>query len=420
MTNLLIDGGWFLHRTLFSYKKQNSVSESNPLFSDPLHIEQFMRKLAADLSAIVNGHQGIDRVWFHAESRSWRKNKSQFPSVLEKFKTQWGVQADSTDTIVQMLGSRVQKYKGNREAKREDVKWETFNAIAEEFGEYVKRSPINWIKIQHMEGDDTMMCLSRDLNRESESAIILGTDMDLVQTARVDPNTLAWTAFWNQSDTDPAVYCDSEIKSWAKQARSDSNYSRAQQQYEWLSRTIQKAGVPLRPTHIKPFKFKKMILGDSGDNVSALYTWEKVLQTGKIQTASLTEKRIQPVLESWSAPSDTESVYEWFVANQHGLHADIKTQLALIKGAPEPMSDTEWSAKTGMNCISMMLEPQALPTEVLDAWKTWYTTAPVKWTSPADFPLTRDTFLRDTKYLGETLTPNADVPKYMDPFHFFS
>lgn len=152
--NLIFDGNYLFHKTRFvtmQYRK------SRGRFLDTEQEQGiFIRKVATDFVSALNSFNGYKNVIFTKDNHSWRKD----------------FYAD---------------YKNNRHKDEDEMNWENFHKLIDEFMEILESNGIIISTIKNAEGDDLMYLWSNYfLTNKIANSIVITADRDLTQIVKLE------------------------------------------------------------------------------------------------------------------------------------------------------------------------------------------------------------------------------------------
>ena len=265
---LLIDGNYFLFRSFYVLPKS-----SGKALDTKKEMDIFMRKLSIDFTSEMRKFRNIvDQVVFTVDSKSWRKDF--FPEA---------------------------EYKGNR-SEDSAVNWENFHKVSEEFKALLKKRGVILHKVNGAEGDDLIFAWSVNCNLRGKSTIIFSGDKDLIQLVNRNSSTEAVTLWYANANKRLVVY--EGFKEWLKtddpevsdifslqKAISGSSFLKEQ-----LKQIIKDSKLEVEEVNAGDFGFKKVLMGDAGDNVKPVYYYAEVNKKGQKRNYGVSEKKAESVL----------------------------------------------------------------------------------------------------------------------------
>ena len=256
---LIIDGNWLLMSRLGV--KMGEFAKCLP----PEDLERAKNGMvdfvAQSINKIIN-YWGpyIDNIMMVQDGGSWRKTLPK-PNLI------------------------VEDYKGNRVSKEDidwDYVWDALKTICENF----KANNITCVTEKLIEGDDWCWYWSRYLNRMGTNTIIWTSDADLKQLVQKDPQTGAWTVWFN--DRSGLVLHESIRQS---DMEILLNFDAVD---PFIDEITRRAG---KSEYINPddIVMSKVICGDQGDNIKSLIRVERKTKSGRTITNKVSEKEWQKI-----------------------------------------------------------------------------------------------------------------------------
>lgn len=268
---LLIDGNYFLFRSFYVLPKS-----SGKALDTKKDMDVFMRKLAIDFTSEMRKFRYIvDQVVFTVDSKSWRKDF--FPEA---------------------------EYKGNR-GEDSNINWENFHKVGEEFKTYLKRSGVILHKVNGAEGDDLVFAWSVTCNLKGKSCIIFSGDRDLIQLVNKNNSTDSFTLWYANANKKLVTYEGfidwlnsddhevTDIFSMGKAVNTDSVLKTQ------LRQIVKESKLSVEEVNAGDFGFKKVLTGDSGDNVKPVYYYTDVNKNGQKRNYGVSEKKAETVLKEF-------------------------------------------------------------------------------------------------------------------------
>lgn len=311
---LLIDGNYFIFSRLFVMPRP----KSGMLLGDDKAKSQFMRKLAIDFASEMRKLQGfVDDVVVAVDSKSWRKDL--FP------------QAD---------------YKGTRK-QDSSVNWEAVYDVYANFQEILKSKGVTVQQTSGAEADDVIFGWSVALNDRGKSCIVWTGDRDLIQLVNHSVANDAHTIWFYNSKKSLYTYpgFKADMDRLASDALTDdemlfnmggSHVTRDDYQRQILS-WIQKNKIEINEVDCDEFIFKKVLVGDSSDNIPSVVTWQKEMKNGKLRNYSITQKMADKIWDQYVKEFENFEIDYLFSDAQKARLSDIihrvvgKSSPALIK-----------------------------------------------------------------------------------------
>ena len=268
----VIDGNYFLFRTLYVLPRKSKKTEMLATDEDAT---VFMRKLATDFAYQIRLFEGlIDKVVWTIDSRSWRKDF--YPEA---------------------------EYKGNRK-QDSSINWANFSKITEEFTQLLIKQGVIYSKINGAEGDDLMYAWNTESLANDKSVIMFTGDKDLVQLVNKSQNNNTHTILF--SPAHKKLYTYQGFSEWLsteeKETSTDlfdvlkTSSSPESQSKKLLSSIISKKKVSVIEVDPEDFRFRKVLTGDSGDNVPPAYWHISKPKNGKSRRYGISESKATSII----------------------------------------------------------------------------------------------------------------------------
>lgn len=313
---LLIDGNYFIFSRLFVLPRP----KSGKLLGDDKSKSQFMRKLAIDLASEMRKLQGfVDDVVIAVDSKSWRKDL--YPQA---------------------------NYKGTR-SQDDSVDWTAVFDVYQEFQQIVKKLGVTVHQTQGAEADDVIFGWSVALNDRGKSCIVWTGDRDLIQlvnhSAANDAHTI-W--YYNSKKTlyayegfqsDMEQMASSQLSSEEMLFNMGGSHMRRDDYQANILEWIQKNKIQINEVDCDEFIFKKILCGDTSDNIPSVVTWQKEMKNGKLRNYSITEKMASKIWEQYVKEFDSFEIDYLFSDDQKSILSEIiyrvvgKSTVSLIKSS---------------------------------------------------------------------------------------
>lgn len=260
---IVFDGNHFLHKTMHVVSK--IVEQEGRIFNlidDPAADKNtLLWKLSMDFASEIKKFTDIsENVVYCIDSGSWRK----------QYFTEEHLDSNPDD-----------KYKGTREYKN-DFSWDKLYEAHTEFTKALEKSGIKVVKIQGCEADDLIFAWSTYLNSKGKNCLIISGDNDMLQLVNHDNSNGTNTIYYHKNKQ--KIFASNGFKSWLE--RESSSIDIFNQPISLADNTKQNLRGALKQFEIEElnseeFQFTKILVGDSGDNVKALYTTEMTYKSGK-------------------------------------------------------------------------------------------------------------------------------------------
>jgi 5'-3' exonuclease len=327
----VVDGNYFLFRTLYVLPRQGKSKE---LLGSAEEAQSFMVKLATDFAYQVRLFEGlIDKIVWTVDSRSWRKDF--YP------------EAD---------------YKGNRK-QDSTINWENFSKVSEDFISFLVRQGVIVSKIDGAEGDDLMYAWNTESLANNKSVIMFTGDRDLVQLVNTNGNThtilfspahkklYTYQGFseWMNTETDES---STDIFDLMKVSVSPENQSK-----KLLQILVKKKKVDIIEVDPEEFRFRKVLTGDAGDNVTPAYWY--VL---KDRRYGISEKKAEEIVSEFKQKHGTLS--HMYLYNEEFITDLANITIRVMKAKHMTREQIISNIKSNVNL--MVLSSESIPEGILD------------------------------------------------------
>jgi 5'-3' exonuclease len=270
---LIFDGNFWLHKTYFIGQKIKQGKPFNFIDEPEADKNLLLWKLSTDFASEIKRFEGIvNRIVYTVDSSSWRKS---------------------------MLDS---DYKGHRK-KSSDINWNEIYNVHNEFIKGLESLGVIVSRVQGAEADDLIFAWSSALNQQGQNALIISGDNDLLQLVNLDKSSSANTLYYNKFDKDLHVFTG--FQNWLDQDDYATTNDIFNMPVDLISnskqhlRDIIKANkMSIDEVNTNEFVFKKILIGDAGDNVPPLDTKVKETKKGPI-TYRVTDKHANEILNEF-------------------------------------------------------------------------------------------------------------------------
>ena len=379
---LLIDGNYFVYSRLFVMPRP----KTGKLLGDEKQKAQFMRKLSIDLASELRKLQDfVDDVVIAVDSKSWRKDL--YP------------EAD---------------YKGTRKSDS-SVDWANVYEVYGEFQNILKTRGVTVQQTSGAEADDVIFGWSVALNGRGKSCIVWTGDRDLIQLVNHSKANDAHTIWYWNTKKSLYVYegfkADMELMASEQLSTDDllfnmggEHMGRDEYQHNILN-WINKYKIEVNEVNCDEFIFKKVLTGDSSDNIPSVVTWQKEMKNGKLRNYSITDKMASKIWEQYIKEFDNFSIEYLFSDEQKNILSEViyrvvgKSSKNLIKSS------------LNNNMALMVLHNRIIPEAIQ---KAIYKEIDQEWEGAVDnmnVLFDKDKILEGTQWLKGT-----DAPVGSDPF----
>ena len=330
----VIDGNYFLFRTLYVLPHRTKKKQ---LLTNEEDCNAFMRKLATDFAYQIRLFEGlIDRVVWTVDSRSWRKDF--YP------------EAD---------------YKGNRK-QDSNINWENFSKITAEFISMLSKQGVIVSKIDGAEGDDLMYAWNTECLANDKSVIMFTGDRDLVQLVDKSKNNNTHTILF--SPAHKKLYTYQGFSEWADSEKVSEqtddvfdmmkvSVSPENQAKKLLKDLVKKKKVSIIEVDPEEFRFRKVLTGDSGDNVPPAYHY-----TLKNRRYGISEKKATAIISEFKEKHG--SLSHMYLYNDEYV-TDLANMTIRVMNAKH-MSREQIISNIKSNVNLMVLAAESIPEGILD------------------------------------------------------
>ena len=343
---LIFDGNFWLHKTFFIGAKIKTGKPFNFIDEPEEDKNLLLWKLAMDFAAEIKRFEGVvNRIVYTVDSSSWRK---------------------------QFLDT---EYKANR-VKSSSINWNGIYDCHTEFIEALEKLGVIISRVKSAEADDLIFAWSSHLNSEGQNAIIISGDNDLLQLVNMDHSSSANTIYYNKFDKDMHVF--PKFQSWLDQDEHATTNDIFNLPIDLMSNTKQnlrdiiKTGkMKSHEVNVMEFIFRKILVGDSGDNVPPLHTVVKETKAGP-RTYGVTDKHVNEI----SSQFKDDKV---FITNHHLFDDEYITQICSIAKSvikiDKPLEDviTRWKTNRDLVYLHIGCIPKDVTTAMFENIEAKYT-----------------------------------------------
>ena len=294
---LIFDGNFWLHKTYFIGQKIKTGKPFNFIDEPEADKNLLLWKLAVDFSAEIKRFEGVvNRIVYTVDSSSWRK------TLLDT------------------------QYKANR-VKSASINWNGIYDVHDEFIKSLEKLGVIVSRTKGAEADDLIFAWSSHLNQIGQNAIIISGDNDLLQLVNMDHSSSANTIYYNKFDKDIHVF--PKFQQWLAIDEHQTTNDIFNLPIDLMSNTKQNLRDIIKGNKMKShevnvmeFLFRKILVGDSGDNVPPLHTVVKETKRGPI-TYRVTDKHVNEIMSEFK----TDKI---FINQSHFFTDDFIEQICEI------------------------------------------------------------------------------------------
>lgn len=294
---LIFDGNFFLHKTFFIGQKIKSGKAFNFIDEPEADKNLLLWKLAIDFASEIKRFEGVvNQVIYTVDSSSWRKT---------------------------FLDS---EYKANR-TKSESINWSAIYDVHTEFYQALEKMGIVVSRIRGAEADDLIFAWSSHLNQIGQNSLIISGDNDLLQLVHQDRSSGANTIYYNKFNKDMHVFPG--FDSWLAQDEQSTTNDIFNLPLNLMSNVKQNLRDILKfnkmktcEVNVNEFIFRKILIGDAGDNVPPLHVKIKDSPKGP-RSFRVTDTMANKILSEFISD-------KMFVKQVHFFEDEYITQIAEI------------------------------------------------------------------------------------------
>jgi 5'-3' exonuclease len=266
---LVFDANFFLHKTYFIGQKIKTGKPFNFIDEPESDKNLLLWKLAMDFASEIKRFEGVvNRVVYAIDSSSWRK----------KF----------LDT----------QYKANR-VKSDSIDWNAIYECHTEFAAALEKCGVIVSRVKGAEADDLIFAWTSVLNQNGQNSIIISGDNDLLQLVNKDNSSGANTIYYNKFDKDIHVF--PKFQNWIEVDDHKTTHDIFNLPLDLMSNVkqslrdiIKSNKMKFHEVNVNEFLFRKILIGDSGDNVPPLHTVVKETKAGP-RTYGVTDKHVNEI-----------------------------------------------------------------------------------------------------------------------------
>ena len=330
---LIFDGNFWLHKTYFIGQKIKTGKPFNFIDEPEADKNLLLWKLAVDFAAEIKRFEGVvNRIVYTVDSSSWRKT---------------------------LLDSQ---YKANR-VKSASINWNGIYEVHDEFIKALEKIGVVVSRTKGAEADDLIFAWSSHLNQIGQNAVIISGDNDLLQLVNMDHSSSANTIYYNKFDKDIHVF--PKFQQWLAVDEHQTTNDIFNLPIDLLSNTKQNLRDIIKGNKMKShevnvmeFLFRKILVGDSGDNVPPLHTTVKETKRGPI-TYRVTDKHVNEIMSEFKTDKIFINQSHFFTDDHIQQICEIATRVIKID---KPIEDviSRWK----INRDLVYLHKNCIPAEV--------------------------------------------------------
>lgn len=365
---LLFDANFWLHKTFFIGQKIKQGKPFNFIDEPEQDKNLLLWKLSVDFAAEVKRFEGItNRIVYCIDSSSWRKT--------------FHPESD---------------YKANR-VKSSDIDWNRVYEVHNEFIAALEKVGVIISRVKGAEADDLIFAWSSALNQQGHNALIISGDNDLLQLVNLDKSSSANTLYYNKFDKDLHVFPG--FKPWLD-IEENATLDIFNMPMDLVTNTkshlkdiIKSNKMKLDEVNTNEFIFRKILVGDSGDNVSPL---EVKIKNGK--TYRVTDKQVDSILSEYK--DDKVFVHQTHLFTDDYINQICEISKRVIK-IEKPIEEIR--AKWELNRNLVFLHKKCIPETVFNDMHTQIESKPMGSLSAMSLHeiMNKDKILSNTSYTKE-------------------
>lgn len=298
----IIDGNYFFFRTLFVMGEKVKGEDGQwLLINNEKTYSDFIKKLCLDFCAQYRNFRDIaTEVVFVSDSKSWRKKY--YP-----------------------------EYKANRLESEPQWNSKNLERAQKEFPQILAKAGVILHKTDGAEGDDLITAWSNYANSKKYDAIVFTGDKDMLQIVRTHPNGRRVIVY------DPSrsrIFIDQNFKKWHQSESSieesifnigTNTEEILKESYTGLIRNLNSKRFEFIDINSYNFLMRKVLIGDGGDNVPSVYSYQKNGKTYKIS-----EKKADAILEDANIPVDDLN-RDIMLSNDEALRKIVNSIIKIMK-----------------------------------------------------------------------------------------
>jgi 5'-3' exonuclease len=322
--SLIIDGNYLFYKTLYIF---SGYSSGKRLLDSEKDRAMFMRKIATDMSHVIRTFGNPSKIIFTIDSKSWRKD----------------IQIEDG------------AYKGTRVKDETAVDWDMFYSLLHEFGEILQKKGIIVSKEDRAEGDDLMHLWAATLFNNGEDAVIVTGDKDLTQCVKFNGEN--FVVVYNPNSKTRKIVAPMGFAKWV-----NTNEYNLFDASTFMNRGKDLIAEALKSIDIQEIDpayliFEKVIIGDAGDAVPPIWTWENKGKTFKISPSKAS--RIYEILNLKNRLTD--------VYDLPSRAADVVDCMLTVCNKKAPYEIIK--ERLDRNLLLVYLDERIIPADIQDKFK---------------------------------------------------
>jgi 5'-3' exonuclease len=332
---LVFDGNFWLHKTFFIGQKIKQGKPFNFIDEPEEDKNLLLWKLSVDFAAEIKRFEGVtNRIVYTIDSSSWRK--TYHPEA---------------------------EYKAHR-TKSSDIDWNRIYDVHTEFVAGLEKLGVIVSRVKGAEADDLIFAWTSHLNQKGQNAIIISGDNDLLQLVNKDNSSGANTLYYNKFDKDLHVFPG--FKDWLDQEEHQTTNDIFNLPLDLISNTknhlkdiIKMNKMKLDEVNTNDFIFRKILIGDAGDNVSPLHVVIKETKGGPRKFV-VTDNHAKQIMDDYK--SDKVYINQAHFFNDEYIDQIVSIAKRVIK-IEKPLDEirTKWL----LNRDLVYLHKKCIPEKVI-------------------------------------------------------
>jgi 5'-3' exonuclease len=369
---LIFDGNFWLHKTYFIGQKIKQGKPFNFIDEPEADKNLLLWKLSVDFASEIKRFEGlVNRIVYTVDSSSWRKQHLD------------------------------QEYKAHRK-KSADINWNEIYNVHNEFIKSLESLGVIVSRVQGAEADDLIFAWSSFLNQNGQNALIISGDNDLLQLVNLDKSSSANTLYYNKFDKDLHVF--QGFSDWLNQEDYATTHDIFNMPIDLMTnskqhlRDIIKANkMAIDEVNINEFIFRKILVGDAGDNVSPLDVKIKESKNGP-RVFRVTDKQANDVLEEFKNSKIFVNQSHFFNDEHIQQICEISKRIIKIEKPIEEIQ-SKWILNRDLVYLHRQCIPEQVNTAMFDSIeKIWNRTLSA---SNVHSIMDKETILKGTTYSKE-------------------
>lgn len=282
---LLVDGNFITYRSV-SIVAPNSDTGIRVDTKEDMSV--FIRKIAMDFCSQVRLFDGLfDTVVWTIDKKSWRK--TYFPEA---------------------------EYKANRVIDS-SINWENVSKVRDEFLDVMKQNGVIVSVVDGAEGDDLIYKWAKYFRSNRKPSIILSGDKDLNQLVHFDDISYCV----QYSPITSKLYAAPGFNDWIKSSAEDEknidifNFSKPSKTGDKIlfSDIVRQKNLMVVEVDVLDFIFKKVLIGDAGDNVKPAFHYQKENKSGKVINHGVSDAKAEKIVNEYKEKEnlDISTLYDY-------------------------------------------------------------------------------------------------------------